>query len=252
MQTKLDFVAPSTYNIPFGSKRDFVPEHIASDYLALSFEFAFNMSFGNAGYHRNHRTGGSAKRKNGEIFVNAFQGKVAEFVFYDWVKKHGIITNLPDVTLMGKGLWDDSDFTINGKKISIKSAAHFSSLMLLETQDWNPNGDYIPNMETGNANYDYFVLIRVKPDGKKLMKDNNLYNADKAERITLKRIFASEKWAADLVGFATKDDLQFVIANKHIIPKGGLLNGRIPMDASNYYFQSGDLRDIGGLINLLQ
>ncbi|WP_017257089.1 hypothetical protein [Pedobacter arcticus] len=251
MLTKLDFVAPSTYNIPPTSKRDFVPEPIASEYLAPSFDFAFNMSFGNAGHHRNHRTGGSAKRKNGEIFVNAFQGKVAEFVFYDWLKKHGITTSLPDVTLMGKGLWDDSDFTVNGKKISIKSAAYFSNLMLLETQDWNHNGDYIPNMEMGNASYNYFVLIRVKPDGKKLMKDSKLYYADKAERITLKRIFASEKWSADLVGFATKDDLQMIIANKHIIPQGGLLNGRIPMDASNYYFQSNDLRGIGGLINLL-
>ncbi|HET8828737.1 MAG TPA: hypothetical protein VFM79_05320 [Pelobium sp.] len=245
MLTKLQFVEPSTYHITL--KKAFEPQSIASKYLELSFDFAFNMSFGNAGHHRDHRTGGSTKRKKGEIFVNAFQGKVAEFVFYDWLKKHGITTDLPDVSLMGKGLWDDSDFTVNRKKISIKSAAYFANLMLLETQDWNHTAEYIPNMDTGNASYDYFVLIRVKPDGKQLMKNSKLYNADSVERSVLKRIFAIEKWSADFAGFVTKSDLQFVIQNGHIIPKDGLLNGRMPMDASNYYFQSGDLNPIDEL-----
>ncbi len=249
MLTKLQFVLPSTHVVT--SKRGFTPNAIASEHLELSFDFAFNMSFGNAGHHRNHRTGGSAKRKNGEIFTNAFQGKVAEFAFYEWLITNGIPAELPDTRLMGKGVWDDSDFTVNGKKISIKSAAHFSNLMLLETQDWNQNGDYIPNLETRNASYDYFVLVRVKPDGKQLMKGNKLYYADEVERVALKRVFALEKWFADLAGFATKSDIQFIIANKHLIPKGSLLNGKIPMDASNYYLQSGDLREVEDLVTLL-
>lgn len=249
MLTKLHFTAPSTYNIT--SKKAFVGQAIAPEYLGASFDFAFNMSFGNAGHHRDHRTGGHLKRKNGEIFINAFQGKVAEFAFYDWLKNKGIITEMPDLSLTGEGVWDDSDFTVNGKKISIKSAAYFSNLMLLETQDWDNNANYIPNIDTKNANYDYFVLIRIKIDGKQLMKDKKIYHEDAIDYKSLKGIIATEPWSADFTGFATKSDLQFIIENKHIIPQGGLLNGKMQMDASNYYLQSGDLINIEELVTLL-
>jgi len=249
MLKQLDFISPSTYQTNF--TRGFVDKPIAREHLESSFNFAFSMSFGNDGHQRNHRTGGNAKRKNGEIFINAFQGKVAEFAFYDWLKSYGIAVELPDVSVMGKGFWDDSDFTVNGNKISIKSAAYFSNLMLLETKDWDSDANYIPNIGTGNASYDYFVLIRIKPDGKQLMKCNKLLNVDEVERVRLKNILRPADWFADLTGFATKSDLQFVIANKHIIPQKALLNGKIPMDTSNYYLQSGDLRPIAELVNLL-
>lgn len=248
MLTKLQFVAPSTYHIT--SKKNFLDWAILPEYIAASFEFAFNMSFGNAGHHRNHRTGGNAKRKNGEIFINAFQGKLAEFAFYQWLKNTGINTELPDTRLMGEGIWDDSDFTVNGKKISIKSAAFFSNLMLLETEDWNKSGDYIPNIGTQNASYDYFLLIRIKPDGKKLMKESR-FCTEEVEKNRLKQTVIKENWSADFAGFATKADIQYVIANKHIIPQKALLNGKIPMDASNYYLQSGDLRPMAELVSLL-
>lgn len=249
MYTKLQYVAPSTYNIT--SRKEFVAQPIDNEYIQLSFEFAFNMSFGKAGHHRSHRTGGSIKRRSGEIFINAFQGKLAEFAFYEWLKNKKINTELPDTRLMGEGAWDDSDFTVNGKIISIKSAAHFSNLMLLETQDWDSKGNYIPNMEAGNASYDYFVLVRIKPDGKKLIKDNGLYNVDVVDKDFLLKIINKEIWLADLTGFATKEDLISVIENKNIIPQGELLNGKMPMDASNYYIQSGDLNPINELENLL-
>nr|WP_294897006.1 hypothetical protein [uncultured Pedobacter sp.] len=249
MFTKLQFVAPLTYNII--SAKAFSGQAILPEDVQTSFEFAFDMSFGKAGHHRNHRTGGDLKRKNGEIFINAFQGKLAEFAFYNWLKNNGIATASPDVRLMGEGMWDDSDFTVNGKKISIKSAAHFSNLMLLETQDWDIHGNYIPNIETRNASYDYFVLVRIKPDGKHLMKENRLCYATEVEKEFLKQVIFKEKWLADLVGFATKSDLQFIIANQHIIPKCGLLNGKTSMDANNYYLQSGDMAPIENLLCLL-
>lgn len=249
MFTKLQFVAPSTYHIT--SKKNFLDQVILPEHIGASFEFAFNMSFGNAGHHRNHRTGGNLKRKNGEIFINAYQGKLAEFAFYNWLKSKNMEVDLPDLRVFGEGIWDDSDFKIGGKCISIKSAAFFSNLMLLETEDWDQQGNYIPNSGTAHANYDYFVLIRIKPDGKKVMKENRLYYAEEVEKDLLTQIIIKEKWFADLAGFATKADIQHVIRNQHIIPKQALLNGKIPMDASNYYLQSGDLRPIEELVNLL-
>ena len=38
------------------------------------------------------------------------------------------------------------------------------------------------------------------------------------------------------------DQLKQIIKDKHIIPQGALLNGSTPMDAENYYIQTGDMR----------
>ena len=43
-----------------------------------------------------------------------------------------------------------------------------------------------------------------------------------------------------------------VIKQKLILPKSSFLNGKIRMDAENYYIQAGDLRTIDELINLLK
>lgn len=47
------------------------------------FQFAYDMSFGGKGEHRDHRTGGNHQRKKGEIFANTFQGKLAECAVYN-------------------------------------------------------------------------------------------------------------------------------------------------------------------------
>ena len=88
--------------------------------------------------------------------------------------------------------------------------------MLLEQGDWNNNAEYIPNISTNNHIYDLFVLLRI--DSK-----TNKY---------------------DIPGFVTRSDLLQIIEQQHIIKKGQLLNGKIPMDANNYYVQAGDMRSI--------
>lgn len=96
------------------------------------------MSFGGNGEHRNHRTGGTHQRKKGEIFANAFQGKLAECAIYNQFYNELDITE-PDFETYGLGEWDDADFYINDFKISIKSTKSFGNLLLLETRDWNRN-----------------------------------------------------------------------------------------------------------------
>ncbi len=64
------------------NKRDFLQIPIEQNIIIESFNFAYNMVFGE-GYHRKHRSGGQYSRKNGELFANTFQGKIAEFVVYN-------------------------------------------------------------------------------------------------------------------------------------------------------------------------
>ena len=102
------------------------------------------------------------------------------------------------------------------KKINVKSTKHYGNLMLLEEGDWNSNAEYIPNISTNNHIYDLFVLLRI-------------------DSVTNKY---------DIPGFVTRSNLLQIIQNEHIIKKGQLLNGRISMDANNYYVQAGDMRSI--------
>ena len=192
----------------------------ASDISAIGIrnarEFANNMTSKQQGEHREYRTGGSHYRSSKEIFINAFQGKLAEVAFYEYFKDKGLPINQPDFETYPIGQWDTFDFLINNKKINVKSTKHFGNLMLLEQGDWNNNAEYIPNLSTNNHIYDLFVLLRI--DSK-----TNKY---------------------DIPGFVTRSDLLQIIEQQHIIKKGQLLNGKIPMDANNYYLQAGDMRSI--------
>lgn len=222
-----------------------------SDKAELVFEFAFGMTFGKTGEHREYRTGGQTRRKNGELFINTFQGKLAEFGVHRYFNEKGITLKEPDLEKWGKGVWDDSDLSINNKKINVKSAASFSNLLLLETKDWNSKGNYIPNIDKGSSHYDFFILTRIEPDGKGIMKKERLFFANEVEKEVLKKIILSQKWKFDIAGFISLEQLQKLIAEEYILPQNSLLNGKVKMDAENYYCQSGDMQTINQLVELL-
>lgn len=233
-------------------RRSFSPVFEMAQYVEIVFEFAYGMTFGNQGKHRDHRTGGQTNRKNGELFINAFQGKLAEFGLYVYFTSKGLEINVPELGMWGEGIWDDEDLKISDKKISVKSCAFFSDLLLLETQDWSLLGEYIPNLVRGNSTYNYFILIRIKPDGKKLLRDERLYYSESVEKTILKKTILNEKWEIDIPGFITHEELKYLISEKYILPQNALLNGKISMDAQNYYCQSGDLSHIDLILPLLK
>ena len=251
MFNKLQFIPPNTFNIT--KRKEFAAVLSLNGYVDQVFEFAFNMTFGAVGHHRDHRTGGITQRKKAELFINAFQGKLAEFGVYKKLVDNGIETTKPDLRLMGTGLWDDSDFICANKKLSVKSAAYFSNLMLLEQQDWNGQGAYIPNSESGTTMYDYFILCRIKPDGKQMLRDHKeVFFKDEIDKIELKRLMINGKsWLMDIPGFVTHKELVSIINDGFILPQKALLNGKIEMDAANYYVQSGDLHPFEELVKLL-
>lgn len=219
--------------------------------ISKAIDFAYDMSFGKNGEHRNHRSGGVHKRKNGEIFANTFQGKLSEFAIYNSLyKKCGDIQE-PDLDTYGLGEWDNCDFEVNSKKISVKSTKSFGNLMLLETKDWNKDGEYIPNISKGTSLYDIFILVRINPFCEDLLKRMKALYSNEVEKDKLIKEIRTKEWEYDIPGFITREDLMYAIRNNYIINQGDMLNGKTKMDAENYYVQAGDMYSIDELIKLL-
>ena len=114
------------------SRKDFSSViNIDNETILKVFQFSFDMTFGEKGVHRAHRSGGSHYRKNGELFINTFQGKIAEFGLYNYFLEKGIKSDEPDLSTWDLGKWDSADLVVNGKKINVKSTKSKGHLLLL-------------------------------------------------------------------------------------------------------------------------
>lgn len=211
------------------------------------FNFSYDMTFGNKGEHRNMRSGGQYQRKNGELFCNTFMGKISEVIIWRILNKKNIYCKKPNLEKWKLGKWDDCDLQVSNKKINIKSAAHFSNLLLLETKDWNEKSEYIPDKTI----YDFFVFVRIKPDLKKIFKSKKLFYTNNSNKEIIESIINNHIFYFDIPGFINKKILKFLIVNKYILPQNALLNGKIKMDAENYYIQSKDMIPIQYLFKQL-
>ncbi|MCP2028063.1 hypothetical protein L1276_003231 [Flavobacterium sp. HSC-32F16] len=227
-------------------KKNFEAKEVNAAFVKQAFDFAYEMVYGE-GFHRIKRSGGHLNRTNAEIFQNTFQGKLAEIVLYENLKLQNIEVEVPDFSIHGKGVWDETDLKANGKSICVKSAAFFSNLLLLETKDWNPEGKYIPNLDNSNIDtYDFFVLVRIKPDIKFILK------SIPQNKENLWQEIENAVWFCDIPGCCSLKTIRHIIKNQYVIPKNALLNGKTKMDAENYYIQSGDLHDLDDLYSGLR
>ena len=103
-----------------------------------------------------------------------------------------------------------------------------------------------------NTQYDITILIRIKPDGEKLLKSERLLYEDVCTREKLKNLILSVKWQCDIPGFLTLNMLQDLIENGFILPQNSYLNKTTKMDAENYYIQAGDLMNIATIKEFLK
>ncbi|OCA86020.1 hypothetical protein A8F94_14345 [Bacillus sp. FJAT-27225] len=237
----------------FTNTKKFQPlKSIDRDLVEEVFNFAYGMSFGGEGHHRVHRTGGSNRRSNGELFADTFQGKLAEFALWSTFKDNNLDVVRPDTEMYGEGLWDSSDFNFKEKKIAVKSTKSYGQLLLLESEDWNNEGLYIPNLNTGSESYDYFVLIRLEPFTADILLKNRLYFNNTASEEKLKGLISEYEYTFDIPGYMSRRTLIEMIRRNYFIPKGAYLNKiykKNLIDANNYYIQTGNLKNIKGLID---
>lgn len=238
----------NTYQIT--DRKEFKPLGRLSDEYKLSiFEFAWNMSFGQLGEHRQYRSGGTNVRTKMEIFCDAFIGKIGESVVVDYLNQKGLSAPEPDFNTYGKGIWDDYDLDINDKKIAIKTTKHFGQLLLLETKDWNENGDYIPNLlKSGYKSYDFFIAVRIKHSLIENLKKEKINKNQKINIETLRKICNKDSYEYDIPGYMTRKTLVFLIDKDYKIKQGDYIN-TTKMDATNYYIQMCDLKPIDHMIN---
>ncbi|MGG3915996.1 hypothetical protein [Rossellomorea vietnamensis] len=225
---------------------------IKYEYLIASYAFSYAMSFSEEGHHRRTRSGGSKSRKNVEVFCDAFIGKLGEFAVYQYFKDNGVLLNYPDVSIMGQGEWDSYDFIYKGRKIGAKTTKSIGNLLLLETKDWNQNAQYIPNLKTGNADYDDMLFVRVDSNIVSNLKEKKLYYNNEIDIDILEEEFKKGTYQFD-ISHVPIDTIKLAIQNKLIINKNDYLQSLdTKMDAQNYYIQSLDMFQINGYINTLK
>lgn len=229
------FITESIKYVPLGSLKKSTIEKVL--------DFAYSMTFGKEGCHRDHRSGGSLKRRPGQIFADTFQGKLAECaacnIFYETDKNL-----MPDFSVSELGVWDSVDIKVWDKNIAVKSTKYFGQLLLLESADWDENGIYLPNKDKDINKYDYIVLLRMKPSCEDILKQHKMLYSDKIGKDSLRKILIAEDWTYDCPGYITNDELKSVIRHNQAIYKGSMLNGKTRIDADNYYVQACSMHNI--------
>ncbi len=146
---------------------------------------------------REYRSGGTQFRPVGLIVQDTLRGKVSEVAVRNFLKQEPFnIDGIKlDFGIYSRGKWDETDFEINNKKFSVKSAKWFSNWLLLETKD----------IDRGDT-YDYYILVTVSRDFK----------------------------TCDIRGFASNDEI-VNDKKTHKLEKGDLIPyTQTALDAGNY------------------
>lgn len=215
---------------------------ITPESLSEAEVFSRKMAFGD-GYSRAVRWGGSVDRSRHEKYADNLQGKLSEFAFFELCQSQGVHVEKPDCTVMKRGKWDDGDFIISGKNISIKSSMLRSKLLLMECAAYRDDG-YELNFRPPKR-IDMILMYRIAlSEGEFGHKTSVLYYFDEKNKTGNEDI--SNMWAwADLCGYITNADFCYLTANgfKKRIGETILPESPIVMDADNYWISVGDMRN---------
>ena len=156
-------------------------------------------------------------RKDIDIFVNLFQGKIAELAVLLELKKEGfpVSTNQLDLTLRGRGNWDNGDIILKNKYgqdvyIDVKSIKGNSSNLLIETCRFNKDGSLSYENCDGTKHYlDAYALVRVD-----FSKNLFSYDFSKIEKETF---FEDLEIRTTFIGSITLKDFW---EKKKFVPRG--------------------------------
>jgi len=224
-KTEFDRIIFDTY-----SKKEFAPDtKLKPESIRKCLIFASEMAYGN-GYHKSQSFGNSNfDRSPHDIFINTFQGKLAELAVYNELFAMGIRPdNPPEFDIWGKGKWEDCDFTLNNGTIraSIKSTKWFGNLLLLEKHKYNEKGQFLETFESEPQAYDFTFMVRIQ--GVKSPKPQYYLERNDIE--------------VEVTGFMSHSKFLQVIEEKQIIPQGIILG--TPLIVDNYYIFAQDLTDV--------
>lgn len=212
------------------------------------------MTFAGHGHHRATRGGGNHERKNAEIFLNTFNGKLGEFAVYEYFTQQGLNISKVDLTPAGVGVWDNGDLECAGLNISVKTIKSYSNLLLLETSDWDENGQYIPGFSkinrTKNVNVHILVRLRGNKDLERILKAKRKFYSELTYN-EVNELIDNFNVDIDIVGIATPKLIAKAVNNNQIIYQNEILGENTPMQADNYYLQTGELIEIERLIQYL-
>jgi len=212
------------------TRKEFSPDtKLKPESIKKCLLFASEMAYGR-GYHKSQSFGNSYyDRSTKEIFINTFQGKLAELAVYNELSHIGIRPDKPpEFDIWGKGKWEDCDFTLNNETIraSVKSTKWFGNLLLLEKDKYNEKGEYLETIDKMPVAYDFTFMVRIA--GVKSAKPENYLESNQIE--------------VEVTGFMAHSQFLEVINEKQIIPKGILLG--IPLIVDNYYIFARDLTEV--------
>lgn len=211
----------------------FTPEKkLKPESILKCLEFASEMAYGK-GHHKPQSFGGKThNRKSSEIFLNTFQGKIAELAVYNQLSNLDLKPDkAPEFEIWGKGKWEDCDFTLKNETIrcSVKSTKDFGNLLLLEKEKYNEKGEFLETENLNPQKYDFTFLVRVS--GIKDCEPKSYLDSNSIE--------------TEVVGFLSHQKFLNVISENQIIKKGTLLG--IPLIVDNYYILAKDLETMKNL-----
>lgn len=239
------------YTIPQKCKVDFeVMGEVNQEDVEKVMTFAWEMAFGK-GYHKRERNGGDEVRKDNKIFANTFQGKLAEYVVYNYLRRYGLEVEEPDLSVFGKNEWDNGDIDCNGRHISVKSTKHFGEMLFLETENWDEQGCYTHSDDGKISEFDYNILVRIRPSCEDLLKNAGCDLQASGIPETVINSLRNQTWKYCMPRYISKEELIYLIKNNFVIKKGQFFNKK-RMDADNYYVKSYDMHQLSEIINELR
>ncbi|MCQ2978415.1 MAG: hypothetical protein MJ245_01300 [Clostridia bacterium] len=228
------------------SLKQLKPIIVPEQYTLDSAQFAYDMTYGKKGAHRENN------RAMDTIFANAYQGKLAEFAIYDYLNSYGVDCSKPDIRALGRGYWDSGDLYSGNEIISVKSSVSYMNFLRLKFDDYDEQGRY----RYGYGKYkedDYIAYARVLPNINRTIKDNSFEISDLIRRDALtvndlERLVAEETWKCDLTGFITRDEFRKEIIEEDLVVEKGDKVDNLTMFDKYYYAQAGDLSDMDDLL----
>lgn len=223
----------NSFRNPKSDRKEFKPDKkLKAESILKCLNFATEMAYGD-GHHKSQSFGGNTYNRNSaEIFINTFQGKLAELAVYNQLSNLGLRPDkLPEFEVWGKGKWEDCDFTLKNETVrcSVKSTKFFGNLLLLEKDRYNEKGEFLETEDLKPRHYDYTFLVRVAG-----VKDSDPKTYLKSNEIDV-----------EVTGYLSHEKFLQLISEKQFISKGTIVG--TPLIVDNYYIFAKDLTEIRDL-----